>query len=93
MSFMALYLPGYFLAFWSMDAHGLRWGLCVGGLLQAAGAWVRFIGVLGAHDNQAPHVSGYILCLVGQALAGLAQPMFTKYERQASPRPASVSCL
>jgi hypothetical protein len=75
---MALYLPGYFLAFWAMDSYGLRSGLCIAAVLQTVGAWIRYLGILGASDNHANNPQGFALCMVGQCLAALAQPMFTK---------------
>ena len=77
-SFMVLYMPGYFLAFWAMSRHGLRWGLCLAALLQTAGAWIRVLGLIGEKDNKAVPTQGFAIVLVGQCLAAMAQPMFTK---------------
>lgn len=74
---MALYLPGYFLAFWSMEKYGLRTGLCIGAVLQTSGAWIRYFGTM--RDGNG-HVAegGFEICFIGQCLAAIAQPMFTK---------------
>jgi hypothetical protein len=78
LTFMILYTPGYFLAFWSMDTHGFKFGLVLASILQTVGAWIRYIGVIGEKDNEAALPYGFIMCMFGQCLAGLAQPMFTK---------------
>ena len=81
MSFMIFYLPGYFLAFWAMDTHGLRTGLCIAAVAQAVGAWVRYCSVIGAENNQAHASLGFAPCMIGQSIAAITQLMFTKSVR------------
>jgi len=76
-SFMALYLPGYLAAFFIMNKYNLRVGLIGAAALQTFGAWLRCAAVLGAQDNRAPSPRGFVLLMLGQCLAALAQPMFT----------------
>ena len=62
-AFMALYLPGYFLAFWAMSKHGLRWGLCLAALLQTLGAIFRLLSVIGEKVRHAhPHCVEAVRC-------------------------------
>jgi hypothetical protein len=67
--FLYLYAPGYLLSVYVTTRYGLRANVCVGALLNAACAWVRFAAT-------APS-AGFGLLAAGQALGALAQPAFT----------------
>ena len=69
--FMVLYAPGSLLGAYLMQRHGLRLSLVVGAALQCFGGWLRYLGTVLLHDW------GFTVLLLGQGLAGLAQPVFT----------------
>jgi len=70
--FMILYAPGTFLATYVIDRYGLRVCLIVGAALNMVSAWVRYASAFIAD----PHAAFAVLML-GQALGGIAQPIFT----------------
>ena len=53
------------------ERHGLRLSLVAGAALQCFGGWLRYLGTVLLHDW------GFTVLLLGQGLAGLAQPVFT----------------
>jgi hypothetical protein len=55
-----------------VDTKGLRYGLLLGSVLQAAGCWIRWGGVLMA--DKSLH---FPLVLLGQTVAALSQPFIT----------------
>ena len=77
--FMVLYAPGSLLASYLMQGHGLRLSLVSGAALQCLGGWLRYLGTAG--DNAGSRLlddnAGWYVLLLGQAFAGLAQPVFT----------------
>lgn len=75
-TFMVLYLPGSVLGMYLMHRYSLRTSLLTGAALQAAGGWLRYLGTVLVHSRVAP-VGGFATLLIGQCLAGLAQPIFT----------------
>ena len=72
--FQILYGPGTYLGLVAMKHYGLKGTLLFGGCLTLFGALLR---VLGAYimSESSPIVS-YIIVLLGQCCAALAQPMF-----------------
>eukprot|EP00002_Diphylleia_rotans_P018704 TRINITY_DN3617_c0_g1_i1.p1 TRINITY_DN3617_c0_g1~~TRINITY_DN3617_c0_g1_i1.p1 ORF type:complete len:448 (+),score=102.51 TRINITY_DN3617_c0_g1_i1:47-1390(+) len=63
--FMAVYIPVFFLASWTLDTYPLRYGLCIGAGLTAIGAWIRVGG-------DSPDT--FWLVMLGQVVAAIAQP-------------------
>eukprot|EP01102_Stenamoeba_stenopodia_P022343 TRINITY_DN9270_c0_g1_i1.p1 TRINITY_DN9270_c0_g1~~TRINITY_DN9270_c0_g1_i1.p1 ORF type:complete len:481 (-),score=85.98 TRINITY_DN9270_c0_g1_i1:115-1557(-) len=63
--FMVAYIPCFFLASWSLDSIGLRFGLIVGALITAMGAVIRAGAVTG---------DTFWVLFVGQTLCAIAQP-------------------
>lgn len=72
-SFMVLYLPGSVLSSFLIQKKGLRSCMVAGAVLNAAGAALRY----GACFLPASHYVRFAVALLGQSLAGLAQPIFT----------------
>ncbi|KAL4145417.1 hypothetical protein PRNP1_013088 [Phytophthora ramorum] len=66
--FFILYIPGSFLGSWIMDREGLRFGIVLGGLLQAVGASLRYYACSLDTAEEA------YVTLFGQILASLAMP-------------------
>jgi FLVCR family MFS transporter 7 len=62
------YIPCSFLGSWIMDRKGLRYGVLLGGFLQALGASLRFVACYLGPDGEV------YVTLLGQILASLAMP-------------------
>ncbi|KAG3112808.1 hypothetical protein PI124_g6952 [Phytophthora idaei] len=62
------YIPCSFIGSWIMDKFGLRFGILLGGLLQAGGAGLRFFAC-SFDSTQEPYVT-----VLGQLLASFAMP-------------------
>ena len=77
--FMILYAPGSYLAMHLITTSGLRRTMVVGALLNAAGSLVRLgsVWAVSSSSSAGGGGAGYAVVLVGQALPGLAQPLFT----------------
>ena len=71
--FLGLYAPGYVLALWAIERHGVRRSLLAAAWVQALGAWVRVAGC-DASDGTRAASGGYGLAMLGQALAAIASP-------------------
>ena len=78
--YMALYLPGTFLAMFLFSKYSLRQGFLVGAMMQLIGSWVRY----GSSFAASP--AGFGGLLFGQCLSGLAQPFFTNTPAQIASR-------
>lgn len=66
---MALHLPCTCVASYTLDLHGLKVGLLIGCLLNAAGAWIRYSSSFIDEPS-----ARFALAFVGQLLAAIAQP-------------------
>ncbi|KAE8904659.1 hypothetical protein PF005_g12420 [Phytophthora fragariae] len=62
------YIPCSFIGSWIMDKKGLRYGVLLGGLLQALGAGLRYFACAFSPVGEA------YVTLVGQILASIAMP-------------------
>jgi len=63
--FMIAYIPAVLIAGWVLDKYGYRFGMSLGIILTAIGAWVR----AGGYNEQTAWV-----VMLGQTLAALGQP-------------------
>ncbi|TMW59752.1 hypothetical protein Poli38472_004821 [Pythium oligandrum] len=63
------YIPCSFFGSWLMDKKGLRYGVLLGGFLQALGAFVRYFATF----SSSVAVEAYVT-LFGQVLASIAMP-------------------
>eukprot|EP00741_Cyanophora_paradoxa_P021634 tig00000241_g20881.t1 len=61
------YIPLSFLGTYVFVKRGLRFGVLLGGTLQAIGAWVRVVGC---------YHGGFPVVFLGQAIASVGQPFF-----------------
>eukprot|EP00283_Hemiselmis_rufescens_P019508 CAMPEP_0173455128 /NCGR_PEP_ID=MMETSP1357-20121228/53715_1 /TAXON_ID=77926 /ORGANISM="Hemiselmis rufescens, Strain PCC563" /LENGTH=206 /DNA_ID=CAMNT_0014422227 /DNA_START=57 /DNA_END=673 /DNA_ORIENTATION=- len=73
LTYLVLYLPGTMMASFVVGRSGLRAAVILGASLTALGAGIRYLSVafwpLGG-------VASYSVCMGGQCLAALAQPVF-----------------
>jgi FLVCR family MFS transporter 7 len=67
--FFISYIPCSFFGSWLMDRKGLKYGVLLGGLLQAIGASLRFIGSISGSWQWEVYIT-----LGGQILASIAMP-------------------
>eukprot|EP01013_Petalomonas_cantuscygni_P010260 TRINITY_DN23313_c0_g1_i1.p1 TRINITY_DN23313_c0_g1~~TRINITY_DN23313_c0_g1_i1.p1 ORF type:complete len:534 (-),score=119.75 TRINITY_DN23313_c0_g1_i1:105-1706(-) len=67
--FMGLYIPFNFVASSVLSSAGPRFGVLVGGLLTALGAWIRCLAAI-----RPTSLSALILITVGQTVAAAGQP-------------------
>jgi len=75
--FLILYFPGTILAILSMEYLKPRKSLLIAGLLTVIGAFIRYFGTL--YSDSLGNENTYILILLGQAFAAIAQPMFLNF--------------
>lgn len=73
--FLIAYIPGSILSVWMLDAHGLAASLSLAAWLTAVGCWVRYLGVI-LLLPKGHTTASFVVMMVGQILAALAQPMY-----------------
>jgi FLVCR family MFS transporter 7 len=72
--FMIVYVPGTIITCYLLDNYGVRWGLIIAAVIQAAAAWLRYFS---AKNDTSAVSGGYGILLSGSIIAGLVQPVFT----------------
>jgi len=73
--FLILYGPGTMLSVYCMKHLKLRATLVLAGSLTLLGAFIRYIAAL--NNDALCHGDVYMLMMIGQSLAALAQPMYS----------------
>ena len=75
LAFLLLFLPGTVLTSFQVERYGVRLTLFSGSALNCLGGWLRYLGAVAAASSR-PGL-GFAVLMLGQVLAGLAQPCFT----------------
>lgn len=76
LAYQVLYLPGTAMASYSISRFGFKNGLVHGCILNTLGAWLRWLSTKSDSEERFGEYS-YVCLMIGQSLAGLAQPYFT----------------
>jgi len=73
--FLVLYIPGTMLSVYCMKHLKLKMTLVLAGSLTLLGAFIRYIAAL--NNDAIGHGNVYIMMMIGQSLAAIAQPTYS----------------